>query len=148
MDLKKIIKNLVLDFPVIYGLSMIATLIWSACSSPEARYGLNFFWEMLLFSLGADLPIFVFYSRKELSSKQFILRLAIHAALLEAILLPAGYFIGLWGGVGGFFAFFMTILAVDAAVIGLTYLSDKKTIKEVNDAIKERKRGVDEDDND
>lgn len=139
MDLKTLLKMFALHFTVIYGLSMMVTLVWSACIAPDELFGLDFFWKMLLFSLGADLPLFVFYSRSEHSTKQYLARVIIHAALLEAILMPSGYFIGLWHGVGGFFAFFFVVLAVDGAVTGLTYLNTKVWANKVNAALKERK---------
>lgn len=144
MNFKTLLKMFFLHFAVIYGLSMMVTLIWTACVAPEGRFGVDFLWKMLLFSLGADLPLFIFYSRKELSAKQSLLRMAIHAVLLEVILLPAGYFIGLWGGVGGFFIFFFVVLAVDAAVIALTFLNCKAEADEINAAIKARKLEITE----
>jgi len=148
MNLKTIIKMFFLHLAVIYGLSMMVSLVWCACTEPDGVFHLDFLWKMLLFSLGADLPLFVFYSRKEFSSKQYIIRVIIHACLLEAILLPSGYFIGLWGGVGGFFIFFFVVLLVDAAVMVLTYVNTKTCADKINAAIKERKRGNKEDKDD
>ncbi len=148
MNLKTLIKMFFLHLAVIYGLSMMVSLIWSAIDAPDKPFYIDFLWKMLLFSLGADLPLFVFTSRKEFSSKQYIIRAIIHACLLEAILLSSGYFIGLWSGVGEFFIFFFVVLAVDAAVTGLTYINTKTCADKINAAIKERKQSNKEDGDD
>ncbi len=145
MDLKTLIKMFFLHLAVIYGMSMMVSLIWCAIEVPDKLFRIDFLWKMLLFSLGADLPLFAFYSHKELSSRQYIIRVILHACLLEAILLPFGYFIGLWCGVGGFFIFFFVVLAVDAAVTGLTYLNTKTWADKINAAIKERRQSNKED---
>lgn len=148
MNLKTLLKMFLLHLFVIYGLSMTVSLIWCACDSPDKTFGIDFLWKMLLFSLGADLPLFVFYSKKELSPKQFLVRIIIHATLLEPILLTSGYFIGLWSGVGGFFVFFFVVIAVDVVVTALTYINTKASADQINAAIKERKRSVKEDEDD
>ncbi len=148
MDLKTLIKMFFLHLAVIYGMSMLVSLIWCAVEVPDKLFPISFLWEMLLFSLGADLPLFVFYSRSELSSKHYKIRVIIHACLLEAILLPFGYFIGLWHGIGGFLVFFFVVLAVDAAVTGLTYLNTKTWADKINAAIKERRQNNKEDEDD
>lgn len=139
MNLKSLLRMMFLHYFIIYALTMIATLVFCLFTSKDATFGVDYFWQSMLFALAADLPLLVYYSKKELSNKQYWIRTLLHAALLEALLMPSGYLIGMWAGIGGAAAFFFCIIAVDAAVRGITYLNAKFVADRLNEALKTRR---------
>ena len=149
MNLKQILKTFCFHYVLIYGLTMIATFFWCLASG-DTSVSLDFFWKAMIFSLLADAPVFIFYSRKELTSKQTLIRIVLHGVLLEVALPAAGWFIGMWRGVGGYFVFFATVLIVDASIFAITYLKTSVEAGSINSALSRRKkeRSEKEDDGD
>lgn len=139
MNLKQLLKTFCFHFVLIYGLTMIATFFWCLAEG-DTSVPLDFFWKAMIFSLLADLPLFAFYSRKELTSRRYLFRIILHGCLLEIVLPAAGWFIGMWRGVGGYFVFFFTVLAVDGGMFALTYLKASIDAGSINSALDERKR--------
>lgn len=138
MNIKQLLKTFCFHYVLIYGLTMMATFFWClACG--DTSIPLRYFWEIMIFSLVADLPVLVFWSKKELTSRQTLIRIIIHGVLLEILLPTAGWFIGMWRGVGGFFVFFTTVLIVDASIFGITYLKTSVEAGNINSALKRRK---------
>lgn len=138
MNIKQILKTFSYHYFLIYGMTVIATFFWCLASG-DTSIPLSYFWKIMIFSLVADAPVFVFWSKKELTSKQTLVRIVIHAALLEILLPTAGWFIGMWRGVGGFFVFFVTVLVVDASIFGITYLKTSVEAGNINSALSKRK---------
>ena len=139
MNIKQLLKTFCFHYVLIYGLTMIATFFWClACG--DTSVPLRYFWKIMIFSLVADLPVFVFWSKKEPTTKQTLIRIIVHGVLLEILLPAAGWFIGMWRGVGGFFVFFATVLIVDASIFGITYLKTSVEAGNINTALKRRKR--------
>ena len=139
MNLKQIIKTFCFHYALIYGLTMIATFFWCLASG-DTSVPLDFFWKAMIFSLLADAPVFIFYSRKEMTSKQTLIRIILHGVLLEIALPAAGWFIGMWRGVGGYFVFFITVLIVDASIFAITYLKTSMEAGSINSALSRRKK--------
>ncbi|MDE6791314.1 MAG: hypothetical protein K2J61_06285 [Clostridia bacterium] len=138
MNIKQLLKTFCFHYVLIYGLTMMASFFWCLASG-DTSVPLEFFWKAMIFSLVADAPLFVFWSKKELTSKQTLIRIIIHGVLLEILLPTAGWFIGMWRGVGGFFVFFATVLIVDASIFGITYLKTSVEAGNINSALRRRK---------
>ncbi|MDE7087348.1 MAG: hypothetical protein K2O67_04050 [Clostridia bacterium] len=138
MNIKQLLKTFCFHYVLIYGLTMMATFFWSLAAG-DSSVPLDYFWKIMIFSLVADLPVFVYWSKKELTSKQTLVRIIIHGILLEILLPTAGWFIGMWRGVGGFFVFFATVLIVDASIFGITYLKASVEAGNINSALRRRK---------
>ncbi|MDE5765560.1 MAG: hypothetical protein K2I17_00140 [Clostridia bacterium] len=138
MNIKQLLKTFCFHYVLIYGLTMMASFFWCLASG-DTSVPLGFFWKAMIFSLVADAPLFVFWSKKELTSKQTLIRIIIHGVLLEILLPTAGWFIGMWRGVGGFFVFFATVLIVDASIFGITYLKTSVEAGNINSALRRRK---------
>ena len=139
MNLKQILKTFCFHYVLIYGLTMIATFFWCLAAG-DTSVSLDFFWKSMIFSLLADAPVFVFYSRKEMSTKQTLIRIILHGVLLELVLPAAGWFIGMWRGVGGYFVFFATVLIVDASIFVITFLKTSVEAGKINSALLRSKR--------
>ncbi len=139
MNLKQLLKTFCFHYVLIYGLTMMASFFWCLASG-DTYVELEYFWKIMIFSLVADLPVLVFWSKNELTSRQTLLRIIIHGILLEILLPTAGWFIGMWRGIGGFFLFFATVLIVDASIFGITYLKTSVEAGNINTALRRRKR--------
>lgn len=138
MNIKQLLKTFCFQYFLIYGITVIVTFFWCLAGGEEYIV-IDYFWKIMIFSLVADLPLFVFWSRKELTGKQTLIRIIIHGILLEILLPTVGWFIGMWRGVGGFFVFFTVVLIVDASIFGITYLKMSVEAGNINTALKKRK---------
>ncbi len=141
MSLKELLRRIAMQFFVTYTATMAITIIilkYSPGEQPEIT--VDFLRRMMLFSLCAVLPGIVYYSKGELSKKQWWIRTAVHTVLLETVLLSMGAFWGMYQGIGGMVLFAAIILAVDLFVGGVSYINDRGTADEVNKALKERRK--------
>ncbi len=75
MELKTFfVKRVMMSFFVSVPCITAAMALIGTTSVPEARFGYEAFWSPLLFGAIASLPLFVYYSRRELSVLQTLLR--------------------------------------------------------------------------
>ncbi|NLL77963.1 MAG: DUF3021 domain-containing protein [Clostridiales bacterium] len=139
MDIRSLIKKMLMQYIIIYAGSMFGTLVFCSIFYPSDLFGLDYFVWMLLFSLLGDLPLLVFYSAKELTEKQWITRQIIHFLLLEAVLLSAAYKTGMFEGVIEGTAFVFVILAVYVLVRLITFRNDIRLAQKMNFRLQERK---------
>lgn len=139
MEPKKIIGKIILGYPIIYGGSMMATYLFCMIFDKDAAFTLNYFGYMFLFALAGDLPTLVFCSKRELSKKEWNIRLLLHFILLEAVLLVFAGILGMYHTLAeGIFFFFLT-MAVYIMVRGLTFAGDIMEVKKINERLRERK---------
>lgn len=131
------IKQFVRDYFIIYAGCMMGTLVFCTFFYPAVEFGLEYFRWMMLFALLGDLPVFIFYSRRELTEKQIFLRYALHMIVLEVVLLTTAYFLGCYENFGQGCFFAMIILGVYVIVRLINYHSDSKIAKSVNQRLKE-----------
>ncbi len=140
MNKKDLFHMLLIQYFMCYTLTMLATMVFTSLSTPrETMISVNYLWQAAIFSLCAQLPGLLYYSREELSRGQWWLRTALHTVLLEVILMIAGYQIGMYRGTLGAFAMFFTILIVDLLVRLFTYLSDRNTADAINRKLQEQR---------
>ena len=138
MNAKQIAKTFCFHYALIYGLTMIVSYFWCLACGDET-VSVEFFGYAMLFALAADAPIVIFWSRKELSSKQILIRMIIHCIVLEILLPTVGWYIGMWHGVGGFFVFFFVVLLVDVGVYAISYLILSFDAVNINSVLEKRK---------
>lgn len=140
MELGKLIKKICVSYPVIYGGSMMATLVFCLVFYPERVFGLDYLAKMLLFSLAGDLPILVFCSGKELSQQEWMVRMILHFVLLEVVLMTFG---GIWGLYETFIegiAFFLIVLLVYIGVRLIVFSDDSRQAEQMNKALLNKKK--------
>ncbi|MCI5650471.1 MAG: hypothetical protein MR332_13800 [Fusicatenibacter sp.] len=133
------IKNLLKRFVVIYGFTMLATMVICTVFHPDMQLGIDYLWHMVVFSACADLPSLVCLRRGEQTEKEWKIREVFCAVLLELILMPLGYFFHMWSGIGGAVIFFLTILLVDLGVHLMDYGKDRAVANDLNRKLKERR---------
>lgn len=140
MKKNTMISLLISQFFIIYAGSMFATILFLSLSNPPIKsLPSEYLWQVALFSLAADLLSLVYYSKNELTRKQFWIRTAIHTVLLEVILMILGYRIGMYGDFFGGCLMIFIILTVDAFVRFVSYLSDRHTADAINEKLKTRR---------
>ena len=132
-------------FVVIYGFTMLATLVFLFCFNRSILVGWPYFGWCVLFSLAANLPTLLFVSKRELTEAEWRRRMLASTALTEAILMPLGYQGGMWRGAGGAALFFLTILAVTFGVRAVGYGVDTHTAHLLNEQIRRRRQAQQKD---
>lgn len=140
MDIKSFLKQLVQQYFVIYTGSMFGTFFFCKALVPEAKFGLDYFLWMMIFSLMAEIPMVAFYTKKELTRRQWEIRTIIHFFLLELILMTAGGMAEMYHGIYQAFWFAVTILGVYVLVRFVTYLLDVNTADQLNQKLQERRK--------
>ncbi len=126
-------------FVVIYGFTMLATLVFLFFFNRTTALGWPYFLWCVFFSLAADLPSLLFAAGHELSEAEWRQRMLASTALTEIILMPLGYQGGMWHGWGGAVLFFLTILAVTFGVRAVGYGVDTHTAHVLNEQLRKRR---------
>lgn len=139
MKIKISLRTFIYHYFVIFTGSMFATFVVCYFTDPETQFSINYIWQMALFSLAADLPSLVFYSKKELAPKRWRIRILIHTLLLEIVLMTAGYLIGIYKDFLGGIIIMLAILVVDLFVWFVSFLIDARTAEEINVQLKKRR---------
>ena len=125
-------------FVVIYGFTMLVTLLFMLLFSRDALVGWQYFLKCVFFSLAGDAPFLLFLSNHELNSKEWTRRFGITVVLTEVILMPLGHG-WMWIGWGGGILFFFSILLVNFGVRAVGYGIDAYTAIQLNEQIRKRK---------
>ncbi len=140
MNKKELFRTVMIQFFICYTLTMLVTVVFAKLNTPDVtEISVNYIWEVAVFSLFAELPSLLYYSKNELSRRQWWVRTVIHTVLIEVVLMTAGYIIGMYKGILGSVAFFFTVLAVDVLVRLFSYLADMTTADTINRKLKERR---------
>ncbi|MDE6075613.1 MAG: hypothetical protein K2G26_04170, partial [Clostridia bacterium] len=71
MNIKQLLKTFCYHYFLIYGMTVIVTFFWCLASG-DTSIPLTYFWKVMIFALVADLPLFVFWSRRELTGLSLI----------------------------------------------------------------------------
>ena len=136
MNKKELMHTMLVEYFVIYNLSMMCTILFCYFNQPQIKMlPVSYLGEVAVFSFLACLPTTIYYSK----SQNVLVQTIIHTILLEIILLIAGYQIGMYEDVLGGLLFFFTILVVDILVRLFNYLNDCHLASEINKALKSRK---------
>lgn len=125
-------------FVVIYGFTMLVTLLFMLLFSRDALVGWQYFLKCVFFSLAGDAPFLLFLSHHELNSKEWTQRFGLSVVLTEVILMPLGHG-WMWIGWGGGILFFFSILLVNFGVRVVGYGIDTHTATQLNEQIRKRK---------
>lgn len=139
MNFKEVMRIFFVHFFIIYTATMFATLFVCMSSNPGVVFGIEYIWQTGLFSLAADLPIFIYCTKSPLSKRQFWIRTALHTMVQEAVLLPIGYAIDMYDNTLGGVIIAFVILAVNVFVRTVSYLMDRHTADAINRFLKEKR---------
>lgn len=136
MEIRELIKNMVRDYFVILSCSFIATFVFCLVFDPDAVFALSYIPWMMVFALAGDLPSLILYSSKELTEKQWIIRMIVHFVVLEIILLVAAYFLELYKNLGEAVFFAGIIAAVYVLVRFMGWRINLKIADQINEKLK------------
>ncbi|MDO4555295.1 MAG: hypothetical protein Q4B70_09150 [Lachnospiraceae bacterium] len=139
MDFITILNKMVRQYFIILAGTIIAATVYCTFLMSDAVITIDYLWWILLFCALADLPIFVYYSREELTKKQWNIRTILHTILLEIVLLFAGKMLGMYQGIYDGSIFAIIILLIDVLVRVMTYTKDWKMADDINQKLRERK---------
>ena len=132
-------EGFVRRFLLTYGFTMLATLFFCVVFQLGETLEVAFLGQAILFSICANLVSLVYFSRHELSEKEWLFRTEIHTILLEIVLLTFGHWCNMWNGLVQGIVFFVVVLLVDAGVSLLEYGQNVAMARDVNLRLKERR---------
>lgn len=92
--MKDIFKTILRSYFFITVGCLTAALVFCAITEPQVTFGIEILWQTLLLGLFCDLPIVIFYSKKELSKKAMLIRYSIHMIAVMGIVLGYGFLFG------------------------------------------------------
>ena len=137
MDFKELKSGLLAGFFYIYTGSVFGTYVFCSVFYPDISFGLSYFRWMALFSLAGDATLLVFYSKKVLTEKQFLVRTVIHFILLESVLMTFAGILKLYEGPLEAAAFFFTVFLVYLMVKLLAFQRGSREAAAINQRIRE-----------
>jgi len=140
MSGEELIKKLFSHYFVNVTCIVIAVFSFCRVFYPEAHLSTEDLSRILLLAAAADLPLVIFYSRRELTRKELHIRKIIHFALIAGINLTLAYF---WGWVniarGKEVAGLLLCVAIIYALITIiSDCRDRKVTDKLNDKLRER----------
>lgn len=140
MDIKIIINNFIKNFFVIFAGIMTVTFVYCSICVPQANFDLNYFRAVLLLSFFGDLPAIVYYIPMGKMKNQYAVKITIHTLLLLAVLMIAGYMVGVYDTLAKALMYAVSIIAVDIFVHLMGYTKDVRTAEAINEKLRERRR--------
>lgn len=99
--------------------------------------------QIIGISVPTGLCAFIFYNKKELNRKQFLIRVVIHFFALISIVLLEGYIFSWWTNIGGMLLVLLIFACVYASVWIASMFGDKKDSEKINKALKNRNSSKD-----
>ncbi len=140
--MKYLLKRMINHFFIIYTGAIFGTFIFCFLFNKEAVFGITYFLQIALLSVLGDLPLLIFYSKKELTRAQMKIRYVLHFGLIEAVLLSAGKWMGLYGdSLAQTGVFFAIVAFVYWLVFVFGYMMNSATAGAINKRIEERRKG-------
>ena len=132
MSFEEIKKGLIHDFFIIVTGTVFGTLFHCWLLAPDVTFSVDYFFWMILFSLAGDVPLLLFYSKKELSEKQWMIRKILHFLVLELLLLGIGNMLEMYEDVLSGVMFALTVAAVYLLVCAIGHQSNRQLAVKLN----------------
>lgn len=112
MSFEELKRSFIHNYFVIVTGTIIGTFLYCLMFEREVIFSVFDLGWFLLFSFLGDLPIFIFYSRKELSERQCLVRQILHFIMLEVLLLIVAYFAKMYKNLIGGIIFAVIVAGV------------------------------------
>lgn len=132
MKIFDLIRRLIRDYFVIFGLLMIGSVFFTPPNAIDRDYVLL---TMTFAALG-DLPSLVLLTKSEGAEESRKWRAVAHFILLEVVILAYAGMTGLVSGTMGYLGFALQILIIYVLVKFITYRGDLATANEINEKLK------------
>ena len=122
---------------------MLCTFFMCLLFNPTSELPVvSYFGRIMVFTLLSLLSMVVYYSRDELTPKSWWLRTALHALLLEAMLLPLAHRWGFWYSGTDIIVYAAFILLAKALWHLVDYGVSARTAAQINERIRENRRRI------
>lgn len=136
MSFTEFSKKLLMNYFIIVTGITVAIAMLGMNLYPEETLRYDAFFSPLIFGAVATLPYFVFYSRKELTFRQMLIRKILHFLLLEITQISLGYLSGLLKNLKMMVMLFVAVFAVYLFKLVINWLMDSKTAMDINEGLK------------
>ena len=136
--MKDCLRRIYRSFFMITTFTLLMTALFTSIFCPGDNFSNALLWQVLIFSLLASMLGLLFYSKKELSTKQMLLLQLIHLILLVALLFTMAllfHWITL-GAVTEGITFLFMIIFVYIIVWTSCYRADKNEAMKINESLK------------
>ena len=128
-------------FVMIYGIIMICTFFMCLFFNPTSQLPVvSFFGRIIIFTLLGMATLIVYYSKEELTQRQWWIRTVLHLVILEAIFLPLAHHWEFWYGKLDAVIYASFILIAKVLWVLIDYGITAKTASDINEEIRKRKR--------
>lgn len=133
--LKMIFNQFLLITTILLLVFGILKFVWHFAGADESGLPYTFPLEVIVCSLSTSLCSFIYYSPKELTKKQFLIRCTIHFLLLFAVVSGEGYLFHWVNELADFLVVGAIFFIIYVSVWIITYLSDKNNSNLINKAL-------------
>ena len=130
------LKRILISYFVSVTCISAAMAVLGMIFEPETRFGYAALLYPHIFGIIASIPQFMQYSKNELSVKQTIIKNIIHFILLELIILSFLYYGNTLNNIPVTVSVAISVFIINLTVYLVLWINDKKTAKEVNEALK------------
>lgn len=128
-------------FVMIYGIIMICTFFMCLFFNPTSQLPVvSFFGRIIIFTLLGMATLIVYYSKEELTQRQWWIRTVLHLVILEAIFLPLAHHWEFWYGKLDAVIYALFILIAKVLWVLIDYGITAKTASDINEEIRKRKK--------
>ena len=128
-------------FVQIYGIIMICTFFMCLLFNPASELPVvSFFGRIIVFTLLGMMTLLVYYSKEELTQKEWWIRTVLHFVILEAVYLPLAHHWEFWYGKLDAVIYASFILVAKILWHLIDYGISAKTASEINEKIRKRRR--------
>ena len=127
-------------FVMVYGIIMICTFFMCLFFNPTSELPVvSFFGRIIIFTVLAMASLIVYYSKDELTKKQWWIRTILHTIVLEVVLLPLAHHWEFWYNELDGIIYASFILAGKILWHLIDFGIRAKTAAQINEKIRKRK---------
>ena len=124
-------------YVLVYGIIMLCTFFMCLLFNPASELPVvPFFGRIMVFTLIALLSLGVYYSKEELTPKEWWIRTVLHLLLLEMVLLPLAHHWGFWHNGPDILIYAGFILLAKVLWHLVDYSLNAKTAAQINERIR------------
>lgn len=128
-------------FVMIYGIIMICTFFMCLLFNPASELPVvSFFGRIIVFTFLGMATLIVYYSKEELTQKQWWCRTILHVLVLEAVYLPLAHHWEFWYGKVDAIIYASFILLAKLLWQLIDYGIAVRTAEDINEKIRKRRR--------
>ena len=127
-------------FVMIYGIIMICTFFMCLFFNPTSELPVvSFFGRIIVFTFLGMVTLLAYYSKEELTKRQWWIRTVLHFGILEAVYLPLAHRWGFWYGKLDAVIYASFILFAKIMWHLIDYGISVKTASEINEKLRKRR---------